>query len=72
MKITVEFDNGESSVFEFKKGAIKTVPFFWDCNCEKNFIQHKGKRKCVQCGAEHNKCPDSRLEEVICMLASKT
>ena len=71
MKITVEFDDGTTKVFELEKGKINTVPGYWDCECTKNFIHPKTDKRCLRCDAEHEDCPDSRLEEVVCMLAQE-
>ena len=45
-----------------------TVSEFWNCECEKEYIQHKSRRICFTCGQTQNDQPDSRLDEVITFL----
>ena len=45
---------------------------FWDCNCAENYIHSKDDSdfSCNKCGCEESDCSDSRLNEVIDMVAS--
>ena len=49
----------------------ETTPYFWDCNCEKNYIHSKMFTQCSKCGARRDDAgqPDAFVGEVIKMLA---
>ena len=47
-----------------------TTPFFWDCNCEKNYIHPKTIKACHVCGAHEPDQPDAMTSEVIRWLAT--
>lgn len=47
---------------------IKTNPYFWDCECEKDYIHRKDNEiVCNECGAHVDDQPDSIQSEVIAM-----
>jgi hypothetical protein len=43
---------------------IKTDKNFWDCNCEKDYIQPKSEPSCFDCGAKAKDQPDSHVSEI--------
>lgn len=46
-----------------------TTPFYWDCECPKDYIHPKGTVfQCSVCGAIQADQPDSRLNEVLDMV----
>ena len=49
--------------------ATFTTEYFWDCECEKNYIHSKSEYKCGECDYLHHEMPDSRTVEVIKMLS---
>ncbi len=46
----------------------KTTEFFWDCECETNYIHPKTQKVCFDCNAIASEQPDSRVDEVVKML----
>jgi hypothetical protein len=56
----------------FKPMTIKTSDHYWDCNCEKEYIQSRELGYCVLCDTLQEEGPDSILEEVNQMLKDKT
>lgn len=42
-----------------------TTPFFWDCECEDDYIHSKAEMVCQVCKCVSFDQPDSRLNEVI-------
>ena len=42
-----------------------TTMFFWDCECEHDYIHPKTQFSCPLCGYTHDDCPDSETKEVI-------
>ena len=59
----------KEGVLEFKTETTLTTEYFWDCECEKNYIHSKSEYKCGECGYLHHEMPDSRTVEVIKMLS---
>jgi hypothetical protein len=51
--------------------SATTTPFFWDCECEDNYIHPKTETTCSICGVRHDEQPDARLQEVLRMLIVK-
>jgi len=48
------------------RGEVVTCDDFWDCGCEKDYINRKAyHRKCNVCGWEEGESPDSQAEEVL-------
>ena len=41
-----------------------TTPYYWDCNCDDNYIHAKSQVKCWRCGVSKNESPDSHILEV--------
>jgi hypothetical protein len=42
------------------------IDFFWDCDCEENYIHFKPDFKyCDKCDSVHHECSDSRRIEVL-------
>jgi hypothetical protein len=50
------------------ENIIETTPFFWDCECERNYIHLKSQKSCDICKANHEDCSDSRVNEVAAFL----
>ena len=48
-----------------------TTEYFWDCECEMNFIHPKCVWQCSRCGADQDERPDSRMNEVFAQLMSE-
>ena len=45
---------------------VKTNPYFWDCDCEKEYIHRKENTiHCADCGAYAGDRPDSIQSEVL-------
>lgn len=42
-----------------------TTDFFWDCECNKNYIHSKRTKICRECNMKPDDQPDSRAEEVL-------
>jgi len=42
-----------------------TSPFYWDCECEDNYIHSKRELVCINCGAKQFEMPDSIKTEVL-------
>ena len=42
-----------------------TTPYFWDCECEVDYIHPKTDVECLLCHVEVDEMPDSRITEVI-------
>ena len=59
----------KEGVLEFKTETTLTTEYFWDCECEKNYIHPKTEEMCGKCGYHHHEMPDSRTVEVIRMLS---
>ncbi len=51
-----------------KSSKVVTTPFFWDCDCENDYIHPKSVVVCNFCHAWEEESPDSRLNEVMDML----
>jgi len=49
-----------------------TTPYFWDCNCETDFIHSKTEKRCSICHAKSHEQPDSRVDEVLPLIDPKT
>lgn len=48
------------------KEGCETTEFFWDCECESDYIVAKGRvLQCGLCGCDESDQPDSRKAEVI-------
>jgi predicted nuclease with TOPRIM domain len=47
-----------------KEAGVHTTRLYWDCNCEKDYINHSYIIKCEICGAHKADQPDSRLNEL--------
>lgn len=43
---------------------IYTTRLYWDCNCETHYIQPRWQTECLDCGANKDDQPDSRLGEL--------
>ena len=41
-----------------------TTKFFWDCECETNYIYTRWIKYCQICGAIRDNQPDSMIEEL--------
>jgi len=51
---------------------IKTRSDYWDCECDNFYIHHKKTEPyCPQCDRGHEESPDSRVEEVEDLIASR-
>jgi len=44
---------------------VKTIDYFWDCECEKNYIHPKSIIHCIKCDTYESEQPDSRTNEVM-------
>ena len=42
----------------------RTTPKYWDCNCDKHYMQHAFVETCPVCGAIKDEQPDSMIVEV--------
>lgn len=42
-----------------------TTKYFWDCECEEDYIKPKTRRHCEKCKSYEVEQPDSRIDEVI-------
>lgn len=50
---------------------LGTDPNYWDCNCDVNYIHPKSEHECELCGADADFQPDSMINEVAEMQATK-
>jgi hypothetical protein len=52
-----------------------TTPFYWDCNCDHDYIHPKTEVVCKVCGANYldtpHDYPDSMVDEVIKMMTGE-
>jgi len=44
---------------------VLTTEKYWDCECRRNYIHPKSEWQCERCGAQRDKQPDSRINEVL-------
>lgn len=44
--------------------TVDTTIYYWDCECESNYIHPKSEHECKKCGAFVEEQPDSRRTEV--------
>jgi hypothetical protein len=45
---------------------VHTHPYYWDCECEKDYIHAKDtSHQCDLCGASQDEQPDSHYDEVV-------
>ncbi len=47
------------------ENRFETTDLFWDCECKNDYIKHYSIKKCVNCGAEYDEMPNSRVPEVV-------
>jgi hypothetical protein len=43
---------------------VITTPFYWDCECDDNYIHPKSQTYCIHCSNNSDGQPDSRVNEV--------
>lgn len=71
-----ELKGWEAVVYAIKQEVLgndvegcETTPIFWDCECEKDYIQVASERgHCPKCGSHDSRQPDSRIAEVLLKL----
>lgn len=70
-----DFDAGFSEMMSVKDSILHelstecvTIPTYWDCECEKDFIHPKTEKICIKCNCSEDTQPDSRLNEVVAHL----
>jgi hypothetical protein len=51
--------------------TVMTTQYFWDCECEKDYIRHKTEKNCPLCGAIREEQPDSIVKEVLALRGEK-
>ena len=50
---------------------FSTTEYFWDCECEENYIHPKSVLVCPRCGAISDERPDSLTNEVFASLVAE-
>ena len=68
MNVLVHVSTGGALLVEDNvkgNGDVVLLYNFWDCNCEKNYINSILDTKCENCGAHIDDCANSRMSEWI-------
>jgi hypothetical protein len=54
-----------------RSNATQTTKYFWDCECERDYIHPRHTGFCDKCKTRREHQPDSRIDEVVKMMIAK-